>query len=666
MMNRNKVKFPVRTPAVLVVLMILLPSQYALNAQEATTVPVEISKQKIVADGKIYYMHQVMKGQTLYSISKAYFVTVDQITRENQIADNGIKEGQMLRIPVTAAQSPTGESVPGWQERPHENQPAARPPATSGQRTQTPVPPAVQDERYIYHRVRRDETLASIANEYGMSVRDLKKHNKGLLFPHEGDYLLIPRRKITVDQTEWRLALETDTIPADTVMVDTSAVYEEAEIFTVPVERTEVTRLHGSVKVAVLLPFFLKENSIRTYIDSTRRDAQGNKIYREMNKPETFVYEGSLPFLEAYEGILIAVDSLRSLGLSVELDVYDTGADTVQIKRLLWSGMLSDVDLIIGPVFSRNVEQIAPWASENNIPFVSPVPLRDMNITRNKPTMYRVFPSEGVTQDVMVEELRSHRGSNIVFLYADTAMYNPSTASLWEKVRGVVAEAAPDDTVQPVPYYFTGLPARRDSYSDITSMETVLDPGRENIIVLASTSTAVVSSALSTLHSFARKYDIKVIGFPDIRGLETVDLRYYYDLELIIPAECYIDFDSPATRSFSVSYRRKFKTEPVAESFAWRGFDLAWYFIGGIATGGRRFLMDPGTFNPQLLCLEPDLRRESRLNGYENYGLFILHYRKDMSIEIKRPWPGPPVEEEPYQDPVTLPYPDSLRHNQVR
>jgi LysM repeat protein/ABC-type branched-subunit amino acid transport system substrate-binding protein len=665
MMNRNKVRFPVRTPAALVVLLMLL-SQSALNAQEATPVPVEISKQKIVADGKIYYMHQVMKGQTLYSISKAYFVTVDQISRENQIADNGIREGQMLRIPAPATQSSTVVTGPGWQEKPHGNQQEASPPSTSGQRTQTPVLPPTQDERYIYHRVRRGETLSSIANQYGMSVRDLKKQNKGLLFPHEGDYLMIPRRKITVEHTEWGQTLEKDTIPADTVMADTTGVSEEAEIFTVPVERTEVARLHGSVKVAVLLPFFLEENSNRTYIDSTRKDAQGNKIYREMNKPESFVYEGSLPFLEAYEGILIAVDSLRTLGLSVELDVFDTGADTLQIKRLLRTGMLSDVDLIIGPVFSRNVEQIAPWASENNIPFVSPVPLRDMNITRNKPTMYRVFPSENVIQDVMVDELRYHRGSNVVFLYADTAMYDPSTVSLWEKVRGVVAETTPDDTIQPVPFYFTGLPSRRDSYGDMTSLERVLDQEKENVIVLASASTAVVSSALSTLHSFARKYDIKVIGLPDIRGLETVDLRYYYDLELLIPAECYIDFDSPVNRSFSLSYRKKFKTEPMAESFAWRGFDIAWYFIGGIATGGRRFLTDPGTFNPQLLCLEPDLRRESRLNGYENYGLFVLHYRKDMSIEIKRPWPGPPVEEEPYRPPVSLPYSDSLRHNQVR
>jgi hypothetical protein len=77
----------------------------------------------------------------------------------------------------------------------------------------------------------------------------------------------------------------------------------------------------------------------------------------------------------------------------------------------------------------------------------------------------------------------------------------------------------------------------------------------------------------------------------------------------------------------------------MAESFAWRGFDIAWYFIGGLATGGKDFLRDPGIFNPELLSLEPDFRRESRVSGYENRGMFILNYRKDMTIDVRRPWP---------------------------
>ena len=664
MMDKNNLMFPCR---LLPVMMLLLAVLFPLMLHAQVPVPVEISKQKIASEGRVWYIHEVVKGQTLYSISKAYNVTVDQISRENAIEANGIREGQILRIPASpSSQSAPKEPVVNPKEQPGTQGAGKATTTASGTGAPVPVNPVSQDERYIYHRVRKGETLSTIAGEYGISVRDLKRANKGLLFPHEGDTLMIPRKKITEHTQERVKVPAANNIPTDTLQDDTTAVAAVAEVFTVPGERTVISRLNGSVRVAVLLPFFIDDNSTRSYIDSTKRDAQGNKIYKEVVKPEGWIYEGSLPFLEAYEGMLLAVDSLRTLGLVVELEVFDTGADSARINRLLWSGALDRADLIIGPVFSYNVEKISSWAAERNIPVVSPVGLRDRHILENKPTLYRVFPSENVAQDFMAGELREHRGSNLLFLYADSAMYDPATAMLWQKVRNVMAEAGRDDTTSLTPFLFTGLTARSNAYSGVTSLDNLLDAERENVIILSSTNTAVVSSTFSTLHSLSRKYDIKVIGYPELRGLETVDLRYYYDLGLSIPAESYIDFSSPASEAFVTAFRKKFRTEPMAESFAWRGFDIAWYFIGGIATGGKDFLRDPGIFNPELLSLEPDFRRENRLNGYENRGMFILHYRKDMTIEVNRPWPRPAKADGSELPPVSYPFSGSSGQNRER
>jgi LysM repeat protein/ABC-type branched-subunit amino acid transport system substrate-binding protein len=635
-------------------------------------VPVEVSKQKIASEGKVWYIHQVKKGQTLYSISRAYNVTVDQVTRENDIQDNGIREGQMLRIPANggsqaaASQAAASRDAAATKNQ-TQNQAAGSGSSTnSGSGTLPGANPATQDERYIYHKVKRGETLYSIAGQYGISVRDLKKANKGLLFPREGDFLMIPRRKMTGRRAETVHVPDDSPVSVDVALPDTAGLMEVPEEFTVPARRTEINSLSGSVRVAVLLPFFISENNVRSNIDSTKRDAQGNKIYREVTKPEGWIYEGSLPFLETYEGILIAVDSLRALGLAVELDVFDTGADSAQIDRLLWSGALNNASLIIGPVFSNNLEKVSSWAAGRNIPVVSPVALRDKNILENKPTLYRVFPSDNIAQEMMAGELRKHRGSNVVFLHADSAMYDPSTSALWEKVRNVMAEAGQDDTTSLTPFYFTGLTQRRNAYSGVTSIDNLLVSDRENIIILASTNSSVVSATFSNLHGLARKYDVKVIGYPEIGGLETVDLRYFYDLELHIPAGSYVDFNSPASRAFTEKFIRKFRTEPMAESFAWRGFDIAWYFIGGLAVGGNGFLRDPGVFYPQLLSLEPDFRRDSRQNGYENRGMFMIHYRRDMTIEVRRPWPGPAPENEDTLQPVSSPFSGSSVRNRER
>ncbi len=617
-----------------------------LSGQEP--VPVEVSDHRTVIEGKEYFLHVVLRGQTLYSISKAYNVTIEQIRSENDITDNGIQEGQMLKIPVSAAMQkadidavpvPAGDTLPLRDA----DAPAERATAVSRE-----VPAAQGDEKYIYHRVRRGETLASIATQYGVTVRELKRANRELLFPQTGDYLRIPRKRVSTDYRQRQTVGVTDTIQLGEQVPDTMFIPEKKEIFTVPEARTEVRSLTGSVRVAVLLPFYTKENSRRSYIDSTRKDVRGDVIYREVTLPSTWIYEGSLPFLEAYEGILMAADSLRSLGLSIKMEVYDTHADTSQIKRLIWSGKLDNVDLIIGPVFSSNLEKISSWAAERNIPVVSPVALRDRDILSNRPTLYRVFPSEKIAQWVMAGELRSHHGSNIVFLHGDSAMYDPSTMMLWESVTQVAHEVSPLDTIGPVPYWFTGMSSRRDAYSGVASLENLLSPERENIIILATKNSSVISSAFSALHSLLRKYDIKVIGYPEVRDLETIDLKYYYDLELFIPAECYVDFDSPEAQTFSSSFMKRFRTEPMAGSFAWRGFDIAWYFIGGIALHNNDFLSDPGLFNPVLLCLEPDFRRDNRSDGYENHGMFVLHYRKDMTIDVRRPWPRLfPAEESP-------------------
>jgi len=51
-------------------------------------------------DGTDYYIHTIVRGQTLYMISKAYGVEVNDIIRENPQVKDGIKADQKIRIPA--------------------------------------------------------------------------------------------------------------------------------------------------------------------------------------------------------------------------------------------------------------------------------------------------------------------------------------------------------------------------------------------------------------------------------------------------------------------------------------------------------------------------------------------------------------------------------------
>ena len=112
-----------------------------------------------------------------------------------------------------------------------------------------------------------------------------------------------------------------------------------------------MTSLTGKLDVAVLLPFFLKENSVRFDIDSSRY-LNGRRVYRTVPRQDEWVYSRSIGFVEMYQGILLAADSLRRLGLTVNLHTYDITNDNQKMRDLINQGKLEDMDLIIGPVYS--------------------------------------------------------------------------------------------------------------------------------------------------------------------------------------------------------------------------------------------------------------------------------------------------------------------------
>ena len=100
-------------------------------------------------DGKLFILHRITSGETLYSISKKYKVSVDDIKKSNPTAVQGLKVGQILKVPTTLP-VPTVEKT-----------------ASSLESSKT-------------HTVAAGETLYSIATKYGISVDALKKANSGL------------------------------------------------------------------------------------------------------------------------------------------------------------------------------------------------------------------------------------------------------------------------------------------------------------------------------------------------------------------------------------------------------------------------------------------------------------------------------------------------------
>ena len=115
--------------------------------------------------GKEYFVHTVEQGQTLYSLSKAYDVSVDELIFENPDASDGLAIGQLIRIPVISREKRIAEDLRN------------------------------ENFRYIFHIVKKGETLYGIARIYDLPPEALKNANPdwedGL---KTGQYLKVPMK----------------------------------------------------------------------------------------------------------------------------------------------------------------------------------------------------------------------------------------------------------------------------------------------------------------------------------------------------------------------------------------------------------------------------------------------------------------------------------------
>jgi hypothetical protein len=83
-----------------------------LSTVTYSQIVVERSDNKVVISGVAYFIHLVKKGETAYSISKAYGIKVEELVKENPPALYGLTEGQSLRIPVNSVTEPASNPPP--------------------------------------------------------------------------------------------------------------------------------------------------------------------------------------------------------------------------------------------------------------------------------------------------------------------------------------------------------------------------------------------------------------------------------------------------------------------------------------------------------------------------------------------------------------------------
>ncbi len=641
----------------LIIFLVLL----TFGVQGLPQVAVERSKDKIVISGVTYYLHLVKKGETIYSVSKAYGISTEELLKENPPAVGGLREGQSIRIradlvsstiPTQSAHYPSdvrdenkfiyhklqaGETIYYLSKTysVSENEIIQSNPGIDINKLPLGYEIAIprkefmnekqvfvnQEAKAYYHKVAKGETMASIARQYGLTVRELRRANRDTRFPQVGDYLRIPGMKPQEEKPVLPVAV--DTVP---VVAEDQVVYLEK-----PQEFTHIGNLTGSLDVAVLLPFYLPENSRHTEIDSSK-SLKGKKTYKVLNRSDDWIYARSLGFVEMYEGVLLAADTLRSLGLNINIHAFDIKSDTIAVTRLIQSGKLDRMDLIIGPVHSGNLSIVATYAGSLGIPVVSPVQLSNNSVLENHPLLFMASSSLEVAQMAIARKMKDFYNCNLVLIHSDPNEEYHDIGKFRNMILSELSSIMPFEEIRLKDMVFYSRSAFGND--SINRLSHALSERTGNVVIIASEDAPVMSESIINVHTLSRKFNIDVFGYPNMRYLDNFDNKICFDLGLMIYYPYWIDYTQKDIMQFNSDFRTKFLTEPSEMSYAWQGYDIVYYFLSGLAMYGKEFLSHPEIHNPDLLHTEFDFRRRTNNDGFENQKLFLIRYSNNYELEL--------------------------------
>ena len=541
-----------------------------VHAQEYTATPVTISKEKVKIDGKVCWSHVVLERQTLYSISKAYEVSIDDIYRYNPtLRETGLKKNAIIIIPSHEALEKEAQIAAKQQKQELKKEKEEEKQKEKKRRT---------------HTVKWYENLEVIAEKYGITTDALMKAN-GLT-----GLKLKARQKLIIPDADEMI-----------VMVPETPVTEQ------PSEETEYVSVKADTTVAATAESTIKETEFQPK----------NKVNMTLLLPLKAEEgsAGSRNNMDFYSGILLGVHDMAQKGITTELRVFDlTDSDTrVDTGDLEWS------DVTIGPVSTSDLASILSQAPQTST-VVSPLDPRAEVLVQSHTNMIQAPAPHQAQYDNLVAWIKEDiaETDRVILIKEKGARQTEAINKMTSAI---------DSSGTTYSLFSYSILEGRDIMEPLSALMTQEGINR---VLIASESEAFVNDVVRNLNLMIyNKYDVVLYGPSKIRSFETIEVENFHNTNLHVCLSYYIDYEEQPVKDFLLKYRALFNTEP--SQYAFQGYDLATYFIGlcaGYGDGWKQMLD-----KDSKSMLQNTFRyRKTDSGGYVNNGVRRIVYGKDWSV----------------------------------
>lgn len=424
------------------------------------------------------------------------------------------------------------------------------------------------------HKVKKKETVFGISRAYGLTIEELINANPEMKQQgyelKKGAVLNIPYPKSVIEKQEAERAAKA------------RKVAEEAA------KANDVR--NREIRLGVMLPL---------------HDINGDG--RRM--------------MEYYRGVLMACDSLKKQGVSIDVHAWNTAEDG-NIYKVLEDPAAAKCDLIIGPLYSKQMDALSDFVAKHDIRLVIPFSINAPQLTTNR-NIFQIFQSlNEVSEATISHYLERFKDCHTVVIDCNdtTSKKGVFTFALRRQMESRGMECV-----------VTNLKSSEENFSRAFSRT------KPNVVVLntgRSQELGVAFSKINGLKANNPELDITMFGYSDWLLYTHRYLENYYKYNTYIPSVFYYNPLSPATQQFQQKYRQNFSSDMqnLLPRFAITGFDHAYFFLKGLHKYGKTFNGAEGMFG--YPPIQTPLKFERYGNGgLRNKTLLFIHYKPDHLME---------------------------------
>jgi len=513
-----------------------------------------------IQDGAIIYIpvpkvsetktHTVKGGETLFGISKIYGVSVDDIIQWNPVVKEGLQVDQQLAIHLSGYVNDIEPDIPidvvTNDQKPHQKF------------------NVTFNDSIVYHTVADNETFYSISKRYMVSPEILMEFNKKentKIKP--GDVIKIPVKKERIERVSVR---EVPSIP--TQKVDSTLLFKKK----------------AEYNVAILLPFYLDHGP--GYSSTVANMAT-----------------------EFYMGAQMAIDSLKRHGFNAKVYVYDSQNDSAAIANVLAKPEFESMDLVIGPLYKSNIEQVATWCKQNKVRMVCPgnVPVK---VIQNNPLVYTAVPSEiSLIKGLANYTYKKHKNDKLV-LVKPTKKEDSLLYEAFRTEYNLLSAKGGSKLIETTPGGFTSYLSRSTNL----------------ILIFPTNDKSSATKFVNELGRFSHKvnesstYIFGTNEWLDFDGINTASLGKY---KFTFADGMKFNYTDERIKRYAKLYRRRYRSDFTKMSA--QGHDVMFNYCAELLLN-----MEVG----QLIMNDFNNVQAGSSNGFENRSCYILSQREFEILNV--------------------------------